>query len=92
MSLSPANPITKGWCNMTATNEETLPCTWLVETYNEWSEGEVVVVECGAHVTLLGGGGYRCDNGHEHLGIEAELAPFGPEWEREQQDRMDCRW
>lgn len=65
--------------------EDTWPCSWLIAQGRD-EDGEEIIVECGA-TTHIVGAGWRCDAGHQHLGIEVELAPFGPEWQREQRER-----
>lgn len=61
------------------------PCDWLMDHgYDE--DGERVLRECGASSREVGAG-WECEAGHRHLGIEAELAPFGPEWQRELAER-----
>jgi hypothetical protein len=68
-------------------------CPWQVQvpSGNPEPDSEAdcwMIVECGAEVTLTHDDqGWRCVNGHEHIPIEIALAPFGPEWEREQADR-----
>ena len=75
-------------------------CTWLVQVPTwtlvpaeaEWypdSPSDVyTIVECGAPVTVDSDGAYGCTNGHRHAGLEAELGPYGLEWEREQSERF----
>lgn len=76
-----------------------MECDWIVEVPTaslmpaeaDWypdSPSDVwTQVRCGAPVTDDGGGAYHCANGHAHAGLEAELGPYGLEWEREQNDR-----
>lgn len=72
------------------------PCDWLVRVRSDnpepsceaecWTE-----VECGAPVTVhpQHPTGTICEAGHDRLPMEVEHAPFGPAWEREQQDRFN---
>lgn len=61
-------------------------CSWLIDHgYSE--DGDPIILECGATAHEVGVG-WTCANGHEHLGIEIEWAPFGPEWQRDQLERV----
>jgi hypothetical protein len=63
-------------------------CDWLVEAGID-EDGERIVRECGAptRYTDEDAGAFACQAGHRHAGIEAELAPWGLEWQREQIER-----
>lgn len=71
-------------------------CSWLVEGElrpEATHRDDRFVFACGARMRALPGwdtvGAYTCDDGHSHLGIEAEMGPYGAEWEREQLDRRN---
>lgn len=51
-------------------------CGWLVPTpaFEDFGPGER---ECGAPVETLGDSAWRCEDGHEHLGIVVEWAIDG---------------
>jgi hypothetical protein len=82
------------------TVEHTGPCTWLVERPHpglsdptgEWypdSPSDMTVTEeCGAMARYYTDGSFECDNGHSMGSMEEELGPYGNEWQREQEDRM----
>lgn len=82
-----------------------LGCAWSVqvptaalyppedEWYPESPEDLYTIVECGARVQALTDdpeGPWRCAGGHQFLGMEVELAPYGPEWQREQAERREA--
>lgn len=77
-------------------------CQWLIEVASgnpepDFPEDCVQIIPCGCKVEIvdyrLNDGsvaqGWRCEGGHEHVPIEIALAPYGPEWERDQQDRFE---
>lgn len=73
-------------------------CPWLVDgglRPEATNADDRFISACGARMRALPGwdtvGAYTCANGHSHLGLEAELGPYGAEWEREQADRRDSR-
>ena len=66
-------------------------CHWLIEVGRD-EDGEMIVRECGAPCVTIEfegvyGTGFRCEAGHHMEPLEIELAPFGPEWEREREER-----
>lgn len=68
---------------------ETWACDWLVQLGGRDEFGNIDVVECGAAAHEVGAG-WACAAGHRHLGIERDLAPWGPAWEREQYERAEA--
>lgn len=59
-------------------------CPWLVEVRSNHPEPDSpadmwITVECGGRVSTVDGypDGWRCEHGHEHLGIAAEWAIDG---------------
>lgn len=72
-------------------------CDWLVEVASgnpepDSIEDTVKIVECGAKVRRHPGypDATICDHGHDRLPIEVDLAPFGPAWQREQEEDHPC--
>lgn len=65
--------------------DATWPCSGLVD-HGFTEDGDPVILPCDAPAYEVGAG-WRCIAGHEHLGIEVEWAPFGPEWQRDQAER-----
>jgi hypothetical protein len=73
-------------------------CDWLVQVptaslyppdadwYPDFPSDVYTEVECGAPVTFGEGGSFTCLNGHTFAGLEAELGPYGLEWQREQEE------
>lgn len=66
-------------------------CDWHVEVANGNPEPDSIadcydIVPCGAPVRAFGPG-TMCEFGHDRLPIEVELAPGGPAWQREQEER-----
>jgi hypothetical protein len=71
-------------------------CDWLVEVPSGNPEPDsyrdtVREIECGGRVFALPGWEETwarvCENGHDYLGLEAELGPGGREWLREEAER-----
>lgn len=75
-------------------------CSWLVRVRSgnpepDFPEDEWNEIECGAkvreHPSYRGrfepGEATICDHGHDRLPIEIAWAPYGPNWEREAEDR-----
>lgn len=74
--------VAEGWG---AEPEPEVVCDWLVEV------ADGAIVECGAkvgpHPQYPGvEAATLCENGHDRLPCEIELAPFGPAWQREQEE------
>jgi hypothetical protein len=76
-------------------------CDWLVavptaslyppeaEWYPDSPSDVYTEVPCGARVRRHPDhpSGTLCENGHDRLPMEIDLAPFGPQWQREQNER-----
>ncbi len=77
-----------------------MKCSWIIQVPSGNPEPDSEAdcwqfVECGAPLTVTHhnpadtsgwSDGYRCDNGHNHLPLEMELAPGGPAWVREMRE------
>lgn len=67
-------------------------CDWLVRVPSGNPEPDFPSdlwreVECGAKLRTDGANGWACANGHYGGNLETRLAPFGEEWQNEQNDR-----
>lgn len=80
---------------------EIIKCSWLVRVPSGHPEPDFpedcwTEVECGArvreHPSYRGrfepGEATICDNGHDRLPLEIAWAPFGPNWEAEERERL----
>lgn len=72
-----------------------LACPWWIEVPSGNPEPDsiadtVKIVECGARMKFDAPDGERCEYGHEFGNMELRYAPGGPEWQREEQERLDC--
>ena len=70
---------------------ESFPCPAQVQVPSGHPEPDFesdlwLIVDCPGVATTVGAG-WKCTNGHEYRGMEAELGAYGLEWEREQADR-----
>lgn len=78
----------------------TFRCDWLVRVPSNNPEPDSEAdcwreVECGAIVRVHPsypdaplGDALLCDAGHDRLCMEIDLAPYGPQWQREQANRF----